>query len=109
MSDRTDAIRRLNDGLRVRGVGGRTMVTTGVAALGQAAVEKITRAVSAFDEFTEANDPYGERDFGQVHVVGEAIFFKIDYYDKALCLHSPDPADPNLTERVITIMLAAEY
>ncbi len=37
------------------------------------------------------------------------IFFKIDYFDKALAYHSPDPADPSVTERVITIMLAEEY
>ena len=35
--------------------------------------------------------------------------FKIDYYDKALSLHSPDPADHRVTERIITIMLAQEY
>jgi Protein of unknown function (DUF3768) len=37
------------------------------------------------------------------------VTFKIDYYDKDLSFHSPDPADPAVTERVITIMLAAEY
>ena len=37
---------------------------------------------------------------------GHLIFFKIDYFDKALAYHSPDPSDPSVTERVITIMLA---
>jgi hypothetical protein len=31
------------------------------------------------------------------------------YFDKALTFHSPDPADPSVTERVITIMLSEEY
>ena len=37
------------------------------------------------------------------------IYFKIEYFDKALTYHSADPADPSITERVITIMLAEEY
>ena len=35
--------------------------------------------------------------------------FKIDYFDRTMTVHSPNPADPTVTERVITIMLAAEY
>jgi Protein of unknown function (DUF3768) len=37
------------------------------------------------------------------------IMFKIDYFDQNLSMHSPDPADPAVTQRVITIMLAEEY
>jgi hypothetical protein len=40
---------------------------------------------------------------------GHTIFFKIDYYDETLSVHSPDAADPAVTKRVITIMLAEEY
>ena len=52
---------------------------------------------------------YEEHDFGSFEAEGEKIFFKIDYYDRTLTHHSPDPADPTVTERVITIMLADEY
>jgi len=40
---------------------------------------------------------------------GHKIMFKIDYFDSSLAQHSPDPADPAVTQRVITIMLAEEY
>ena len=62
-----------------------------------------------FDDFCHANDPHEEHDFGSFEVEGRTIFFKIDYYDKSLTHHSPNPADPSVTERVITIMLADEY
>ena len=57
----------------------------------------------------QANDPYGEHDFGSFEADGHVIYFKIDCLDKALTHHSPDPSDPSVTERVITITLADEY
>src|SRR5215203_2131535 len=73
------------------------------------AILKIDQAIAAFDAFTSDNDPYGEHDFGAVTVDGQVIFFKIDYYDADLLHLSPDPANPALTCRVMTIMLADEY
>jgi Protein of unknown function (DUF3768) len=69
----------------------------------------IVQTVAVFDDFCHANDPYEEHDFGSFEAEGEKIFFKIDYFDRTLTHHSPDPADPSVTERVITIMLADEY
>jgi hypothetical protein len=62
-----------------------------------------------FDDFCQANDPYEEHDFGAFEAEGHTIFFKIDYFDIDLACHSPDPANPAVTERVLTIMLAEEY
>ena len=55
------------------------------------------------------SDPYEEHDFGSFEADGRTIFFKIDYYDPTLTVHSSDPSDAAVTERVITIMLAEEY
>jgi len=98
-----------NDELRRSLHTGIAVITPGVAELGREAVQNIFRTVSIYDDFCHANDPYGEHDFGSFEANGERIFFKVDYFDKALNAHSPDPADPSVTERVITIMLAEEY
>jgi hypothetical protein len=109
MTTKTDAIRALNDDLRQNLSAGTALITPGIAALGAEAVARIVKTIAVYDDFCHANDPYEEHDFGSFEVDGQTIFFKIDYYDKALAFHSPDPADPSVTERVITIMLAEEY
>lgn len=105
----TEKIRALNDELRQHRIGGVAVITPGIAALGQAAVERIAKTIAVYDDFCQANDPHGEHDFGSFDADGRTIFFKIDYLDKTLTHHSPDPADPSVTERVLTIMLAEEY
>ena len=109
MSAKTDRIRMLNDQLRQNLTGGRVVMTTGIAALGSERVQRLVRTIAVFDDFCSANDPYGEHDFGAFDFAGTAVMFKIDYYDKGLDFHSPDPADPAVTERIITLMLAEEY
>ena len=69
----------------------------------------VLQSVAEFDYFADDNDPHGEHDFGNFELAGKTFFWKIDYYDKTLTCHSPDPSDPSVTERVITIMLAEEY
>ena len=105
----TDRIRALNDELRHNLPAGHAVITTGIAALGPEAVARIVKTIMVYDEFCHANDPHEEHDFGSFKADGHVIFFKIDYFDKTLTFHSPDPADLNVTQRVITIMLAEEY
>ncbi len=109
MNATTDRIRALNDELRRNLPNGHAVMTAGVAALGSEAVARIVRTIAVYDDFCHANDPYGEHDFGSFEADGHLIYFKIEYYDKNLTYHSPDPADQTVTERVITIMLAGEY
>jgi hypothetical protein len=105
----TEAIRTLNDALRTTFEGGRVLVTQGVRTLPLELNAAALQAVQAFDAFTPENDPYGEHDFGSFELQGARIMWKIDYYDPSLTGGSEDPADPEVTTRVLTIMLAEEY
>ncbi|HEX4407384.1 MAG TPA: DUF3768 domain-containing protein [Xanthobacteraceae bacterium] len=109
MSSQAEQIRALNDQLRQNLSTGGVVMTAGVAALGLDAVERIIKTIAVFDDFCSANDPYEEHDFGAFDTEGKTVFFKIDYYGNDLSCHSPDPTDPAVTKRVITIMLASEY
>jgi len=111
MSDTTTRkIAELNDLCRTAmGVAGRVFQTAGINALPFADQSAIRERVETFDAFTPDNDPHGERDFGAFTHNGEKIFWKIDYYDQDFELMSPDPADPSVTTRVLTVMLADEY
>ena len=109
MDTKTARIRALNDELRQRLTGGMTVMTSGIAALGEEAVQRIVKTIEVYDDFCHANDPHEEHDFGEFEAEGHRVFFKIDYFDSTLTYHSPDPSDPSVTNRVITIMLAGEY
>ncbi|WP_253913417.1 DUF3768 domain-containing protein [Pseudoruegeria sp. HB172150] len=107
---RTKRVRRLNDELRHgQADHASIMVTTGIKAKGEPFLAAVTKAVIDFNTFTEGNDPHGEHDFGSIDVEGEKVFWKIDYFDLKLEGHSLDAANPLLTHRVLTIMLASEY
>ena len=108
-NEKVARIRALNDRLRRTGVGGMIMQTSGVHDLGEDVVTHVAQAVMKFDDFTANNDPYQEHDFGAVEVDKHRIFWKIDYYGNDMESGSPDPADPSITKRVLTIMLASEY
>lgn len=77
--------------------------------------QRSSKRVRTFSEFNEGNDPYGEHDFGVVDLaaysteVGHRVFWKIDYYDAEGLYGSEDPANPDVTTRVLTIFFADEY
>ena len=104
-----ESIRALNDAFRRTFVGGMVLITAGVEAMPVEQRRALLAKVRAFDAFTEDNDPHGEHDFGAIDEGGVRCFWKIEYYDRATEMGSPDPADPAVTVRVLTVMLAAEY
>lgn len=120
---RAERIARLNDvARRAMGIASVVLTTEGIRALSDADQSRLRELVETFDAFTPDNDPYGERDFGAIYQgvdgvwsvsrpvdVAVTVFWKIDAYDRALRFGSEDPADPAVTLRVLTIMLAGEY
>lgn len=107
--DRAQRVRELNDRFRRTFCGGRVLLTSGIQALRPNQLINVLQKIRSFDDFSSDNDPYQEHDFGAVEGPAGRVFWKIDYYDKQLAGGSPDPADPGVTERVMTVMLAEEY
>lgn len=108
-ADKTARTRGLNDLLREEGIGGEVVLSTGVASLGGSQLKAIITALRAFDAFNPENDPHAEHDCATFTVGDEEFLWKIDYYDRSLTGHSPDPSDPVATRRVLTIMACSEY
>jgi hypothetical protein len=102
-------IRELNDALRTTFEGGRVLITAGIGALPPVLACEVVQKVRTFADFTPDNDPYGDHDFGRFEIAGRAFVWKIDYYNKSMTFCSENPADPELTTRVLTIMLAEDY
>lgn len=118
--DRTAAIATLNDALRqnlTQPGSNRVVMTLGVQDLiGDVSLfrnfhaqAELLRSIRDYDAFGPDVDPHGERDFGRFEFRSAALYWKIDYYDRALEYGSPDPSDPALTTRVLTILLTSEY
>ena len=105
----TEKIKQLNDILRKTFIGGQVMLTTGIRAKSSEDQAEILQKVRSFNEFTKANDPYAEHDYGRFSYNGEDIMFKIDYYNKTYDRMSDDPSNPDITNRIMIIMCADEY
>jgi hypothetical protein len=119
-------IARLNDlARRAMGVACTVVATVGFRSLPDTDQSCVRELIETFDAFTDDNDPHGERDFGCVYQLAdgrwtterprvrederERVFWKLDYYDRELQFASEDAANPTVTRRVLTIMLADEY
>lgn len=115
MTTEKATIRALNDALRqslrtgIITTPDRTLMTPAIDALSDAQKLRVMQMVADFEDFTKANDPHEEHDFGHVTFDNQKIFWKIDYYGRDLTSGSEDPSDPAKTARVLTIMLASEF
>ena len=105
----TAKIRDLNDRFRQTLQGGTILFTPGVNAFPMDMKDRLIAAIRAFDDFNEDNEPRALHDFGEVTVDGQRFWFKLDLYDENLEYGSPDPADPRVTRRVMTVMQPSEY
>jgi len=109
MNSKAERLRALNDQLRTTFIGGTVMITKCIEAIPFAKRKRILEQVRSFAAFDAENDHHGEHDCAILEAEGERILFKIDYYDRSVRVHSPDPTDPAVTTRILTIMLASEY
>jgi hypothetical protein len=100
---------KLNDEFRNTLTGGKIILTNGVKALSLKRQLDIQAAVKSFDRFDDENDPFNEHDYGAVQVAEFSVFFKIDCYDSSIENASPNPCDPKVTTRVLTIGLMPEF
>ena len=119
-------IAELNDlARRAMGVACKAVATVGFRSLPVADQSHVRTLIETFNAFDADNDPHGEHDFGCIYQLlcgrwttarprlreeeRERVFWKLDYYDLDMCFASEDAANPAITQRVLTIMLADEY
>jgi hypothetical protein len=106
---RSARIAALNDRARRNMSECRVVLSRGVTELDADDIKFIMEEIQRYSDFTPANDPYGERDFGVIDTFEFQVCWKFDYYDLDLSMHSPDPSDPTVTLRVLTVMMMEEY
>ena len=110
MNSKAEKIAMLNDAFREKaGQGALVCLTPGIKSLSIADHYEVFSLIRTFNDFSEKNNPYGERDFGAIDYKENRIFWKIDYYDNDMECGSEDPSDPAKTTRVMTVMMAYEY
>ena len=102
-------IATLNDKFRRSFINGEVLLSAGIAAMSSEDKANIISMVQNFNDFTPSNDVYGEHDFLSIDYKGNKIFAKIDYYDLNYEFMSENPANPDITNRVLTIMKVFEW
>ncbi len=104
MKHKTEVVRKLNDLGRTTARGTEFMTTPKVYTMPFLDYVAVIGLMKAYDDFTESNEPHGEHDFGSFYYRDRKYLWKFDYYDLNREFASPDPADPKVTRRVLTLM-----
>src|SRR5260370_41423017 len=105
----TARIRELNCAFRKTSASGKMVMSANVAALPEMVRASALIKVAEFTDFTLEDDPHGEHDFLSFEHCNRTFFWKCDCHNKEMDGGSEDPADPEKTTRVGTLMLAEDY
>lgn len=110
----TETIARLNDYARMgKDRSAITMFTTNLLAElsdGKPGSDLVAQSKIAREmRRCTFRDDSPEKDMAWFEVEGVRVMMKIDYFDDTLEWGSQDPADPEKTRRVITMMLPQDY
>jgi Protein of unknown function (DUF3768) len=97
--DKRAKIIELNDQLRTTFKGGRVQMTRGVYDLDQQLRGRALSVMARYHTF----DAESEHDCGVFIFAGYAFEWRIEYRDKGGIGCSPDPADSDKTQRVLTL------
>jgi hypothetical protein len=100
IAEKNDQLRQTAPHLRLPH---RFVLSDEIAALPKDQLEWIIYKVKMFSDFNEKNDPHSERDFGELELQGQKIFWKFDYYDQHLKYFEENGI------RILTVMFAYEY
>ncbi|WP_312491328.1 DUF3768 domain-containing protein [Brevundimonas sp.] len=107
--EQTAKVAELNDLVRKEMKGGKWVRTQGVMAT-QYDGPGLYAMVARFEDFTEANNPHGERDAGVIKIADHVFFWKIDVFRDAECMYgAEEPWNPDASYRILTLMLMEEY
>ena len=97
--DRRDKVVALNDELRTTFKGGRIQMSRSVYELDDRLRGRALAVLARYNTF----DPASEHDCGVFIFAGFAFEWRIESRGKDGVGHSPDPADPEKTLRVLTL------
>jgi hypothetical protein len=97
--DRRETIAALNDQLRTTFRGGRVQMTRNVYDLDDRLRGRALSVLARYDSF----DADSEHDSGVFIFAGFAFEWRIEYRGSDGTGCSPDPADPDKTQRVLTL------